>query len=223
VGQLVATALLLRTMEERNFAIGVVYSKTEIVQIALFAIVLLGDPLSAATAAAIALATVGLVLLSPRPAGEAQAARAWTSRAALFGLGSGAAFAVSAVGYRGGALALEAQSLFIAAAYVLVWAQTIQTLLLGGWLQARRPGVIAEVLRQWRLSLAAGFLGAAGSAGWFTAMALEPVAHVRTLGLVEVLFSLAVSRRLFKERIGWRELAGTALVAGAAALIAARG
>src|SRR5208282_3403296 len=48
VGQLVATALLLRTMEERNFAIGVIYSKTEIVQIALFAIVLLGDPLSLA-------------------------------------------------------------------------------------------------------------------------------------------------------------------------------
>jgi drug/metabolite transporter (DMT)-like permease len=225
VGQLVATALLLRTMEERNFAIGVVYSKTEIVQIALFAIVLLGDPLSLATVIAILLATIGLVLLapSPIPADGEPPARLWTSRAALFGLGSGAAFAISAVGYRGGALALESGSLFIAAAFVLVWAQTIQTLLLGGWLLARSAAVIPAVLRAWRLSLAAGFFGAAGSAGWFTAMALEPVANVRTVGLVEVLFSLAVSRRVFKERTGWRELAGIALVALAVAIIAQAG
>jgi drug/metabolite transporter (DMT)-like permease len=213
VGQIVATALLLRTMEERNFAIGVVYSKTEVVQIALFAIVLLGDPLSLLTAVAIAVATAGLILLSPRSEGEpGSAARAWVSPAALYGLGSGATFAISAVGYRGAALALEADSLFTAAATVLVWAQAIQVLLLGGWLQVKRPEVVRAVVREWRLSLLAGFMGAAGSAGWFTAMALEPVAHVRTLGLVEVLFSLAVSRRIFKERFGWRELAGIALV-----------
>jgi drug/metabolite transporter (DMT)-like permease len=213
VGQIVATALLLRTMEERNFAIGVVYSKTEVVQIALFAIVLLGDPLSLLTAVAIAIATAGLILLSPQPQGEpGTVARAWISPAALFGLGSGATFAISAVGYRGAALALDADSLFMAAGYVLVWAQAIQVLLLGGWLQVKRPEVVRAVLREWRLSLLAGFMGAAGSAGWFTAMALEPVAHVRTLGLVEVLFSLAVSRRIFKERIGWREIAGIVLV-----------
>ena len=213
VGQIVATALLLRTMEERNFAVGVVYSKTEVVQIALFAIVLLGDPLSFLTAVAIVLATVGLILLSPRASdGPAGGRPAWLSMAALYGLGSGASFAISVVGYRGAALALDTESLFVAAATVLVWAQAIQVLLLGGWLWARHPAVVRAVLRAWRLSLLAGFMGAAGSAGWFTAMALEPVAHVRTLGLVEVLFSLLVSRRIFKERIGMRELAGIALV-----------
>jgi len=219
VGQLVATALLLRTMEERNFAIGVVYSKTEIIQIAIFAIVLLGDPLSTATALAIAVATAGLVLLSPKPAGGSEAESGWASPVALYGLGSGAAFAVSAVGYRGGALALDTPSLFIAAAYVLAWAQSLQVLLLGGWLWARSPTVLAAVAREWRLSTGAGFAGTAASAGWFTAMAIEPVAHVRTLGLVEVLFSFAVSRRVFRERIGWRELAGIALVVLGVAMI----
>jgi drug/metabolite transporter (DMT)-like permease len=107
----------------------------------------------------------------------------------------------------------------MAAGTVLVWAQAIQVALLGGWLWLRRPEVVRAVFREWRLSLLAGFMGAAGSAGWFTAMALEPVAHVRTLGLVEVLFSLGVSRRIFKERIGWRELAGIALVVLGVAII----
>ncbi len=222
-GQIVATALLLRTMEERNFAVGVIYSKTEIVQIALFAIVLLGDPLSLEAAAAILLVTAGLVFLSLRggEAGAEALARSWSSRAALMGLGSGATFAISAVGYRGAALALHADSAFMAASYVLVWALAIQVAVLGGWLAAGNPRVLVAVAREWRLSLGAGFAGAAGSAGWFTAMTLEPVAHVRTLGLVEVFFSLAVSRRIFKERFGRLEVAGIILVALGVALIAA--
>ena len=62
-------------------------------------------------------------------------------------------------------------------------------------------------------------MGAAASAGWFTAFALEPVAHVRTLGLVELVFSYAVSRRLFLEKVSRTELAGMALIAAGVAVI----
>ena len=55
-------------------------------------------------------------------------------------------------------------------------------------------------------------MGAAASRGWFTAMTIEPAAHVRTLGLVELLFSYVVSRRVFRERLSRRELAGIALL-----------
>ena len=55
-------------------------------------------------------------------------------------------------------------------------------------------------------------MGATASAGWVTAMAIEPVAHVRTLGLVELLFSYAVSRRLFREHLKPIELAGVLLL-----------
>ena len=44
------------------------------------------------------------------------------------------------------------------------------------------------------------------------AMAIEPAAHVRTLGLVELLFSYAVSRRIFRERLTKRELAALGLL-----------
>ena len=48
---------------------------------------------------------------------------------------------------------------------------------------------------------------------------LEPVAHVRTLGLVELVFSYAVSRRLFLEKLSRTELAGVALIAAGVAVI----
>lgn len=211
VAQLVATALLLRAMEERNFTLAVAWSKTEIVQVAVFALALLGDPLTLGLALSVVLGTVGVMLSSAKSGGWRALLSGWTSRAALIGLASGAAFAVSTVGYRGAALALLPSPPLIAAAAVLVYAQALQTVLLGGWLLLRDRKIFASVLREWRASGVAGFMGAAASAGWFTAMAMEPVANVRTLGLVELLFSYAVSLRLFKERLTGLERAGLVL------------
>ncbi|MGH8740312.1 MAG: EamA/RhaT family transporter [Burkholderiales bacterium] len=221
VSQIAATALLLRTMQARNFALGVAYSKTEVLQVALFGLAFLGDPISAPAALAVAAGTLGVLLLSPadkdRPLRTLLTG--WTSRTALLGLACGALFAMSAVGYRGAALALPGTPFLMAGAFTLAAAQLVQTLLLGGWLLARQPGVVRRVVRAWRMSLFAGFMGAAASAGWFTAFAIEPVAHVRTLGLIELVFSYAVSRRLFRERVSGLELAGIGLLAVGMAII----
>jgi drug/metabolite transporter (DMT)-like permease len=64
-----------------------------------------------------------------------------------------------------------------------------------------------------------GIHGRAASACWFTAFAIEPAAHVRTLGLVELMFSFAVARRFFKERLSFAELAGVALLALALVMV----
>jgi drug/metabolite transporter (DMT)-like permease len=210
VSQIVATALLLRVMAERNFALGVAYSKTELLLVAAFGFVFLADHITTLTAIAIALGTLGVLLLSPadreRPLRSMVAG--WTSRPALLGLGCGACFALSAVGYRGAALALHGTPFLMAAAFSLMAAQILQTVLLVGWLLLRDSSVIARVFKAWRASLFAGFMGAAASAGWFTAMAIQPVASVRTLGLVELLFSYVVSRRIFRERLSRLEIAG---------------
>ncbi len=225
LSQIAATALLLRCMQERNFALGVAYAKTEIIQIAVFGLVLLGDPVHLVAIVSILVATTGVILVS-LPADSrslATVARGWASRAALLGLCSGAAFGMAAVGYRGSALALGTPSIVLAASYSLVWAQVFQTLLLGGYLLVREAPVVTAVLREWRVSMLAGSMGALGSACWFTAMAIEPVAHVRTLGLIELYFSYVVSRRVFRERLSGAELAGFVLLAiGVLGIVAMR-
>jgi drug/metabolite transporter (DMT)-like permease len=145
----------------------------------------------------------------------------WTSQAALLGIASGGGFALAAVGYRGAALEVRDEAGYtLAAAYTLVWAMSIQVVVLGGWLALRHRPALAAVFRLWRPSIAAGFMGAAASVGWFTAFAIEPASHVRTLGLVELLFSLAIARRLFRESLSKVELAGVALLTIALVLIA---
>jgi drug/metabolite transporter (DMT)-like permease len=193
----------------------VAYTKSELIQVAVFGFVFLGDRVGALTAAAIALGTLGVLMISPadRQRPLRTLVTGWTTRPALLGLASGAGFALSAVGYRGAALSLEGSPFLMAAAYSLLAAQVLQTLLLGGGLLLRRPEVLSAVLRAWRASLFAGFMGAAASVGWFTAMAIEPVAHVRTLGLIELVFALVISQHVFRERLTRLELAGIAVLA----------
>ncbi|MPZ48310.1 MAG: EamA/RhaT family transporter [Dehalococcoidia bacterium] len=214
LAQIAATALLLRVMAERNFTLGVAYSKTELVQVAVFALVFLGDEISLLAAIAVMLATIGVLFLSPADKERPLAGfiRGWTSRTALLGLASGTGFALAAVGYRGAALEVDAPSFLVAAAFTLFWAQAIQTVALGGWLLVRQPGIVGTLLQVWRPSIFAGFMGAAASVGWFTAMAIEPVAHVRTLGLVELFFAYLLSRRIFLESLSRSEVVGIALL-----------
>lgn len=207
LSQTAATALLLAVMQARNFALGVAYSKTEILQVAIFGLAFLGDPLGWTTVAAVVCGTAGVLLISPPKTTERS-----SIRIAVLGLASGAGFALSAVGYRGAALALDTPFL-MAAAYTLVWAQFLSTVALGGWLLVGERAVLRRVLGAWKLSQIAGFMGAAASAGWFTAFALQTAAHVRTLGLLELVFSYLVSLRLFREKLSKLELAGMALLA----------
>lgn len=214
LAQVLATALLLRVMTESNFALGVGYSKTEVLQVAVFGLVFLGDPITPLMLLAVALGTLGVLLLAPSDPERPLRAllTGLTHRVALLGLGSGALFGLAAVGYRGAALALGDTLFLMAAAFGLVIAQTIQTLALGGWLLVRERDTVHRVLRAWRASLLAGGMGAAASAGWFTAMAIESVARVRTLALAELLFAWILSMRLFREPLVRRELVGLLLL-----------
>lgn len=223
VAQLAATAALLAAMKERNFIVAVTYSKTDVLQVALFSTLLLHELPGWVTACAMLLATAGVVLLSlPTRGAGATGPSGWLGRAAFFGLASGGCFALASVGYRGAALAQPGVSAWLVGAWGVVLAQTLQTLLLGGWLAWRTPQALGEVARSWRLSSLAGAMGALASIGWLTAAGLRPAADVRTLGLVEVLFSYLVSRRVFKEKLSRNELAGLLLVVGGVAAVTAQ-
>ena len=72
----------------------------------------------------------------------------------------------------------------------------------------------------WRVSLVAGSAGALASVGWFTAFALTSEANVRTLGMVEVVFSYLVSHKLLRERLAPTEKGGLLLVLSSVGVLA---
>lgn len=221
LGQIGGTALLLKVMQARNFTLGVAYSKTEALQVAFFGTLFLGDPLGTSALAAALFGTIGVMLMSPldRERPLATLLSGWTTPFALLGLASGACFSFASVGYRGAALALDTTPFLMAAAFGLVVAQVSQTFMLGGWLAYRDFNAVLGVLRAWRTSIFIGLAGACASIAWFIAMAIEPIAHVRTLALVELLFAYVISRRVFRERLTRLDMAGIGLLVVALVII----
>lgn len=215
LAQVGATILMLAAMRQRSFVVTTVYTKTEPIQVAIFGFVVLGETISPMLALAILAATIGVLVLSwPKKAG----AEAFSLKPALLGLASGTLFALSAVAFRGGILSLHAD--FVGAATLsLAYAQAVQTLILAIWLHLRDRTIMPAILRLWRQSLAAGFLGFLGSQMWLLAFALETAARVRTLGLVEIVVAAIISRRVFAQRTDLRDAAGMALIVGGVVLL----
>jgi drug/metabolite transporter (DMT)-like permease len=216
--QIVATGLMLVAMNDRSFVVTTAYLKTEAIQTAIFGFIFLSDHLTTLKLIAILIATIGVVITALQPAGEKGFAN-W--RPTVIGLVSAAAFALSANGYRGAIITIEGASFVTAATYTLVFGLFVQTLILTVYLLARAPKVLSDILRLWKPSLLAGFMGAFASQFWFLAFALTAAANVRTLALVEVLFAQGVAYYSFKQPLSPRELFGIALIVVGVGLLVA--
>ena len=215
VAQIVATATMLMAMNDRSFVVTIAYIKTEAIQAAIFGLVFLGDKLTLPILLAIAIATGGVVLMSLKPGAKVQSGL----RPTMIGLFSGAMFALSAVGYRGAILSLELPNFVMAATFTLAVGLVLQSVLLTLYLVVRDREVLTEIARAWRPSLFAGFMGATASQFWVLAFALTPVAIVRTLALVEVLFAQAISYFVFRQKTSPREAFGMSLIVAGVALL----
>ncbi len=214
LAQVAATLLVVRLFAMRDFAVGIALKKTEVILTAIVGLALLGDRLGPGQAAALVTGLLGVTLLSDaRPAD-------WRPGPALWiGLASGAAFALSAVGYRAAALSLEA-GWAVRALTTLAWATCAQAGGMALWLRWRRPGTVRAVLSDWRRTAPVGATSAAGSACWFGAFALQSAALVFAVGQVELIFSLLLGRLAFGERPRRRALAGIALIGASVVAVA---
>ena len=208
VTQIAATATMLSVMGERSFVVAYAYIKTEPVQVAIFGLIFLGDHVTPMLAAAVVIATAGVILISLKPG----AGKTTTTRSTVIGLGSGALFALSAIGYRGAILSLGHPHFVLSATYTLAVGLVMQAAMLSLYLWLRDPPVLRAIARAWRPSLFAGFMGAFASEFWFLAFAIATAASVRTLALVEVLFAQAVTHFWFKQPTTPREIGGVVLV-----------
>src|SRR5438270_1969966 len=97
--QIIGTGLMLLAMTDRSFVVTTAYLKTEAIQTAIFGFIFLSDPLTLVKVIAILIATVGVVITALRPGCDTR--NFADLRPTVLGLGAAAAFALSAVGFRG--------------------------------------------------------------------------------------------------------------------------
>lgn len=211
VAQILGTVCLIRAFDARDYAVGTVFSKTEVVQVALFSLVLLGEPLRWGGWLGAGACLVGVAMLATK--GRRLTWATVRQPAALYGLAAGGLLGLAAIAIRAATKALAGGPVLVKAIIALAVMNTMQTIIHGGYLVWREPGQVRLGLVNWRSSAVVGVLSVCGSAGWALALALENAAKVRTVGQVELLFTFAVSRWWLHDRHARVEYVASALVA----------
>ncbi|MGR3436502.1 MAG: EamA family transporter [Shimia sp.] len=211
VAQIAATMCTVALFAHRNFAVGVTFKKTEVLQTVLFGIVLLGEGVSGPALLAILVGLTGVLILSDG-AGEGTWRARVLTRATGLGLASGVLFGLSGVAYRGAILTPDGGDAFFRPVLTLAIVAAMQTLLMVAWLHWRERGQIAATLSAWRVAGLVGLTSMAGSMGWFIAFGLQTAAYVKALGQVELVFSFLASTFVFGERATRREVLAIALI-----------
>jgi drug/metabolite transporter (DMT)-like permease len=221
VSQIGGMLALIILFQLRNFTVGVAYSKTEIVQLALVSVFIVGESIPVLGWIAIFISTFGVMLLSVEK--EQHPIRAlfsgWTQRPALLGLASGAGYAIAATTFREATRGLEPSSLLGGAAETVVVVLALQTIILGAFIRWREPDQLGVVLRSWRQSSLPGLAGAAATSCWILAFALQTPAYVRMLGMLEVVFSYWTTLFVMRERHLAIEIAAISLLIGGILLL----
>jgi len=214
--QVLATALLIHMFRLKNFVVGTMLTKTDIIMTALIGTALFSEQLTQLGWVALVVVVCGTILML---AGKMGTAAFRESGETLSGLLAGRPtqvalmcallFSLSYLFLREGTRDLGEQHHFLwRAGWTVVLATGLQTVCLGIWLAVKEPVVFTQM---WSMRGIASFIGltsALGSIGWYSAFALQNASYVRAVGQIEAVFTLAISWLYFREKVTALELVG---------------
>ncbi|MBY6186571.1 DMT family transporter [Marinobacter hydrocarbonoclasticus] len=211
--QILATGLMVKLFQLKNFAVGAGLAKSEALVAAILGTLFFGTHLSLFGWFGVAIGAVAVMLLSSHGHW-----RQLSVSTVLLGIACGSAFALTSLWVREASLNLGLPFPH-RAAWVLFLVIALQTLLLTGYLAWRDRATLQALWARPRLVGLISLTSCIGSIGWFSAISLQAVPYVKTLGQVEVFFTMLVSAFWLKQPVRVREFLGLFLIAVAAIIV----
>ena len=216
--QYFSTALLVYAFQLRNFAVGTMLVKADVIITAVVGSLLFSERITPGGWAAIAVTVAGVLMVSAARIDPSKLTEPGESVLGLLVsyptqicLASAAMFATSYLCLREGLLAIDG-STATRAAWAAVTMTATQLVLVGPWLLRREPNAIAAILSVKWLAAFVGLMSALGTIFWFMASTLANASYVAAVAQVQIVFALAISWAYFKERINRLELAGMLVI-----------
>ncbi|MDV7103304.1 DMT family transporter [Vibrio sp. TH_r3] len=213
VMQIVATALMVVLFKQKNFAIGAGLAKSEAPVAALLGVVFFGTSITLIGWLGIAIGAFAVLMLSC-PHGF----RSISLKTALLGFACSTSFALTSLWVREASLSLSLPFPH-RAAWVLFLVISLQTVMLSSYLYVKDRETLARMFANPKLVIATSIASVIGSFGWFSAMSLQVVPYVKTLGQVEVFFTMLISFFWLKESVKRKDIVALVMVAIAAILV----
>ncbi|MAL72268.1 MAG: multidrug transporter [Alteromonas sp.] len=211
--QIAATSLMVILFKQKNFAIGAGLAKSEALVAGVVGMLFFGSYLTPLGWAGILVGAIAVFVLS-----SGNRLHGISVKTMVIGLACGTCFALTSLLVREASHMLNVQHT-VAAAWVLLWVLCVQTISLSGYIALTKPFVFRQLTNAKKQVLAISTVSCLGSICWFTAMALQHVALVKTLGQLEVLLTLILSHYWLKNAVTKREIAGLLLIGLAAIFV----
>ncbi len=211
--QIAATSLMVILFKQKNFAIGAGLAKSEALVAGVVGMLFFGSYLTPLGWAGIVIGAIAVFVLS-----SGNRLHGISVKTMVIALACGTCFALTSLLVREASHMLNVQHT-VAAAWVLLWVLCVQTISLSGYIALTKPFVFRQLTNAKKQVLAISTVSCLGSICWFTAMALQHVALVKTLGQLEVLLTLVLSHYWLKNAVTKREIAGLLLIGLAAIFV----
>lgn len=212
--QILATALMVQLFKQKNYAIGVGLAKSEAILAAIIGVMFLSDHLSLYAWFGVLLGAIAVFLLS-----RGQQLTGFSPQTLIIGIGSGLCFAITSLLVREASLELTMLPNIHRASWVLLSVISFQCISMLIYLGLFSRQTLVAMWQRLGLTFKVSFCSFMASLGWFTAMSIMSVPIVKTLGQIEILFSLMISVFFFKEKLAKTEHWGLGLVVIAAILV----
>lgn len=214
LSQIAATALMVQLFKQKNYAIGVGLAKSEAVLAAIIAVLFLSDHLSLLGWFGVAVGGFAVFLMS-----KGRDFSDFSVQTLCIGIGSGLCFAITSLLVRDASLELDNLPFIHRAAWVLLMVIGTQCFLLLMYLGIFRRATLWAMWQRIGLTFRVSLCSFLASLGWFSAMSMQSVPIVKTLGQIEIIFSMLISAYFFKEKLARAEHLGIVLVVIAAFLV----
>ncbi|MCL1050960.1 DMT family transporter [Shewanella abyssi] len=211
--QILATVLMVKLFKQRNFAVGAGLAKSEALMAAIFGVVFFGTYLSWLGWLGVLLGGVAVFIMS-----SGKKLTQISVPTVMLGLACGGGFALTSLWVRAASLSLDLPFPH-RAAWVLLFVIAIQTSVLVIYAYVADRSTIDSLFKRPKLTLLTSTSSCLGSIGWFSAMSLQTVPYVKTLGQIEVFFTLLIAAFWLKEKVKIKDMAALVMIAIAAILV----
>lgn len=214
LSQILATILMVLLFKQKNYAIGVGLAKSEAILAAIVGVIFLAEHLSLMGWIGVAIGGIAVFLLS-----KGHQKQKLSISTLCIGIGSGLSFAVTSLLVREASLELSTLPVIHRAAWVLLSVIGFQCFIMLLYLSIFSRSTLVAMWQSLGLTFRVSICSFLASLGWFTAMSMQTVAIVKTLGQIEILFSLLISAYFFKEKLARTDHWGLGLVVIAAIMV----
>ena len=211
--QIVATSLMVILFKQKNFSVGAGLAKSEALVAAVLGVLFFGSQLSLFGWIGILIGAAAIFVLS----GGGRKGQL-SLKTVSIGLACGTCFALTSLFVRQASQLLDVPFPHNAA-WVLLWVLCIQTILLVSYIAIKNSSTFVALKNNAKMTLMTSVISCFGTICWFSAMSLQHVAYVKTLGQVEVLLTILLATFWLKNKVCKHEIIGLLLIIVAATLV----